>query len=89
MPVTLTYTATNFFISNGVKKTSTSTFERSSASLTFSVTVINSGVGSTNSVGSVLHYPNAAAAAAATTPSPVPIWCQAAISIRWWCLMPM
>ena len=62
MPITLTYTAANFFTSNGVKKTSTSTFERSSASLTFSVTVIPYGV------GSVLHYPNAAAAAAATTP---------------------
>ena len=68
MPVTLTYTAVNFKIINGNKRYKATSFQSTSASLTFSVTVTNSGVGSTNGVGSVLHYPNAAAAAAATTP---------------------
>ena len=56
-PAILTYTARNFGITlDGSRFYSISTFESTSASLTFSVTVVTSGV------GSVTHYSDAAAA---------------------------
>ena len=55
---TLTYTASNFILFNGDRVTSAPTFRSTSASLTFSITVAETGV------ASVRHYSDAAA----TTP---------------------
>ena len=49
-PAILTYTARNFFLSSSTRVFSAATFESTSASLTFSVTVVETGV------ASVSHY---------------------------------